>query len=104
MDRVAAFLSEKTPRRFVAITSFVGVLYLFRHLALLLVFFVTFERLLGWGARSVAARAGLSRKKSLLLLVLGIVVVLGLGAWLGIGKTIRTVASVQESFPDRLAE
>jgi len=104
MDRVAAFLSEKTPRRFVAIASFVGLLYLFRHLALLLVFFVTFERLLGWGARSIAARSGLSRKKSLLVLVLGIVVALGIGAWLGIGKTIRTVAAVQDSFPDRLAE
>ena len=104
MDRVAAFLSEKTPRRFVAIASFVGLLYLFRHLALLLVFFVTFERLLGWGARSIAARTGLSRKKSLLALVFVIVVALGTGAWLGIGKTIRTVAAVQDSFPDRLAE
>lgn len=104
MDRVAAFLSEKTPRRFVAIASFVGVLYLFRHLALLLVFFVTFERMLGFGARSIAARSGLSRKKSLLAMVLGIVVALSVGAWLGIGKTIRTVAAVQDSFPDRLAE
>ena len=104
MDRVAAFLSEKTPRRFVAIASFVGLLYLFRHLALLLVFFVTFERLLGWGARSIAARTRLTRKKSLLALVAGIVVALGVGAWLGIGKTIRTVAAVQDSFPDRLAE
>ena len=104
MDRVAAFLSEKTPRRFVAIASFVGLLYLFRHLALLLVFFVTFERLLGWGARSIAARTGLTRKKSLLALVGGIVVALGIGAWLGIGKTIRTVAAVHESFPERLTE
>ena len=104
MDRVAAFLSEKTPRRFAAIASFVGLLYLFRHLALLLVFFVTFERLLGWGARSIAARTGLTRKKSLLVLVAAIVVALGVGAWLGIGKTIRTVAAVHESFPDRLAE
>lgn len=104
MDRVAAFLSEKTPRRFVAIASFVGLLYLFRHLALLLVFFVTFERLLGWGARSIAARTGLSRKKSLLALVAGIVVALGTGAWLGIGKTIRTVAAVQDTFPERLTE
>ncbi len=104
MDRVAAFLSEKTPRRFAAIASFVGLLYLFRHLALLLVFFVTFERLLGWGARSIAARTGLTPKKSLLVLVAAIVVALGGAAWLGIGKTIRTVAAVHESFPDRLAE
>ena len=104
MDRVAAFLSEKTPRRFMAIAAFVAVLYLFRHLALLLVFFVAFERTLGWGARTIASRTGLGRKKSLLLLVAAIVSLFGLGAWLGIGKTIRTVAAVQENFPDRLAE
>jgi predicted PurR-regulated permease PerM len=104
MDRVAAFLSEKTPRRFVAIASFVGVLYLFRHLALLLVFFVTFERLLGWGSRTLHAKTGMGRKKALLALVAVIAMLLGAGAWLGIGKTIRTVSDVQESFPDRLAE
>lgn len=104
MDRVAAFLSEKTPRRVVAIASFVAVLYLFRHLALLLVFFVSFERLLGWGAKTLAARAGIGRKKGLLAIVAAIVCVLGIGAWLGIGKTIRTVAEIQDTFPDRLAE
>jgi predicted PurR-regulated permease PerM len=104
MDRVAAFLSEKTPRRFVALAAFVALLYLFRHLALLLVFFVTFERLLGWGARTIAARTGMGRKKAVLLLVVVIASVLGAGTWLGVGKTIRTVAAVQDSFPDRLAE
>ena len=104
MDRVAAFLSEKTPRRLIAIAAFVGLLYLFRHLALLLVFFVAFERALGFGSRLLAKHTGLGHKKSLLLLVLAIVVALGGGAWLGIGKTIRTVASMHESFPDRLAE
>ena len=104
MDRVAAFLSEKTLRRFMAIAAFVTVLYLFRHLALLLVFFVTFERALGWCARTLASRTGFGRKKSLLLIVAAIMSLLGLGIWLGIGTTIRRVAAVQDSFPERLAE
>jgi predicted PurR-regulated permease PerM len=104
MDRVAAFLSEKTPRRFIALAAFVGLLFLFRHLALLLVFFVTFERLLGWGARRIAARTGIGRKKAVLALVAVIAATVGVGTWLGVGKTIRTVAAVQDSFPDRLAE
>lgn len=104
MDRVASFLAEKSPRRFMAIAAFLGVLYLFRHLALLLVFFVTFERALGWGSRALSRQTGLGRKKSVLLLVLGALVLIGLGAWAGIGKTIRTVASVQDTFPDRLEE
>lgn len=104
MDRVAAFLSEKSPRRFVAIATFIGILYLFRHLAILLVFFVTFERMLGWGSSKLAKQAGIGRKKSVLLLVLGVVALVALGLWAGIGKTIRTVAAVQDTFPDRLAE
>jgi predicted PurR-regulated permease PerM len=104
MDRVAGFLAEKTPRRFMAIAAFVGLLYLFRHLAILLVFFVTFERLLGWGSEKLARQTGIGRKRSVLLVVLGFVGLVGLGLWAGIGKTIRTVASVQDTFPDRLAE
>jgi predicted PurR-regulated permease PerM len=104
MDRVAAFLAEKTPRRFVAVATFVGILYLFRHLAILLVFFVTFERMLGWGSEKLARQTGIGRKKAVLIVLLGVIAVLGLGLWAGIGKTIRTVASVQDTFPDRLAE
>ncbi len=104
MDRVAAFLSEKTPRRFIALAAFVFVLYLFRQLALLLVFFVTFQRALDWSTREVGKRTGLSRKRSVLAVVLALVVVSALGAWLGIGKTLRTVASMQSSFPERLEE
>ena len=61
MDRVAAFMSEKTPRRFVAIATFVALLYLFRSLAILLVFFVAFERTLGWCSQTLATRAGIGR-------------------------------------------
>jgi predicted PurR-regulated permease PerM len=104
MDRVAAFLGEKTPRRFIALATFLGVLYLFRHLALLLVFFVTFERALGWTSKTLAQRALISRKKAVLLVLLGIITTVALAAWAGIGKTIRSVAAVHDSFPERLAE
>lgn len=104
MDRVAAFLAEKTPRRFIALAAFAGVLYLFRDLALLLVFFVTFERALGWGSRALAERTGIGRKKALLLLVASVIAVFGIAAWLGIGKTIHTIAQAKDTFPDRLAE
>lgn len=104
MDRVAHFLAEKTPRRFLALASFTFVLYLFRHLALLLVFFVTFERALGWSSRTLAAKTGIPRKKSVLLVVLAIVLGLGGTAYLGIDKTIRALSHVEDNFPERLAE
>jgi predicted PurR-regulated permease PerM len=104
MDRVADFFAERTPRRFVALAAFLALLYVFRHLAILLVFFVTFERALGWSATALSARTGLRRKKSLLLVLAAIAAVLGVLAWLGIGKTIRLFASMQEDFPERLAQ
>lgn len=104
MDRVANFLSEKTPRRFLAITAFLGGLYLFRHLALLLLFFVGFERLFGWGTRVLSAKTGMKHKHALFTVVGTFLAVLGALAWFGIGKTIRTFTEMQETFPERLAD
>src|SRR4051812_7466759 len=104
MDRVADFFSQRTPRRLLALAAFGTVLYLFRHLAILLVLFVTFERALGWSARTLSARLGLSRKKCVFLVLALVVAVLGLLAWLGIGKTVRTFAAMQETYPERLAQ
>ena len=103
MDRVADFFSQRTPRRFVALCLFASILYLFRHLAILLLFFVTFERALGWSARTLAARTGITRKKCVLIVLAAIVAGLGILTWLGIGKTVRTFAAMQESFPERFA-
>ncbi|AKU99720.1 hypothetical protein AKJ09_06384 [Labilithrix luteola] len=104
MDRVANFLSEKTPRRFLAITAFLGGLYLFRHLALLLLFFVGFERLFGWGTRLLSARTGMKRKHAVFTVVGTFLAITFALAWFGIGKTIRTFTEMQETFPERLAD
>lgn len=104
MDRVADFLSEKTPRRLLTLCAFAGVLYLFRHLAILVVFFVSFERALGFCARHVAKRTGLGRKKAILVVLAVMLGGTALVGWLGVGKAIRTFGHMQESFPDRLAE
>ena len=104
MDRVADFFSQRTPRRLLALFAFGTVIYLFRHLAILLVFFVTFERALGWSARTLSGRTGLSRKKCVLIVLAVIAAVLGVLAWLGIGKTVRTFTAMQETFPERLAQ
>jgi predicted PurR-regulated permease PerM len=104
MDRVGAFLSEKTPRRFVALAVFGGLLYLFREIAILLVFFVIFERSLGWMADHLVTWTKLSRKKCVLLSVLAFVTVIGGVAALGVGRIIRAYIEVHASFPERLAE
>lgn len=103
MDRVADFFAEKTPRRVTALVAFGTLLYLFRHLAILLVFFVTFERGLGWSARTLAAYTKLPRKKCVLIVLAVVALLVGIVAFLGIGKTVRTFTAMQESFPEKLA-
>jgi predicted PurR-regulated permease PerM len=104
VDRVAAFFTQKSMRRLVALVLFLGVLYLFRHLAILFVFFVSFERLFRWTAGHLAARAGISRKKSVLAVLAALVLSFVALAWMGVGKTVRAFAALHTSFPDRLAE
>lgn len=104
MDRVGAFLAEKTPRRVVALGVFLGALYLFRHLAILLVFFVTFERGLGFLAAQISQRAGIPRKRALLLSVAGVLGVIALVVWAGVGRSIKAYTAMHETFPERIAE
>jgi predicted PurR-regulated permease PerM len=104
MDRVASFFSERTPRRLLALTAFITVLYIFRHLALLLVFFVTFERALGFASRKLSGVTGVARKRCVLLVLAAVLLLLGIGAALGVGKTLRTYAEMEASYPERIAE
>ena len=104
VDRVADFFAQRTPRRILTLSVFFGLLYTFRHLAILLLFFVTFERALGFCARELSKRTGLPRKKCLLI-TLGVILVVVTGlAWFGIGKTVRTFTAMQTTFPEKLAE
>lgn len=103
-DRVAEFFAQRTPRRILTLGLFFGLLYVFRHLAILLLFFVTFERALGFCARELAKRTGLTRKKCLLITLAVILVGVSGLAWFGIGKTIRTFTAMQTAFPDKLAK
>jgi predicted PurR-regulated permease PerM len=48
--------TDRNVRRIFVLALFLGLLFLFRHLAVLLVFFVLFERALGTGARWLNAR------------------------------------------------
>jgi predicted PurR-regulated permease PerM len=103
MDRVYNFFSEKTPRRFVALAIFVGLIILFRHLLILMVFFVSFEKLIGVPAEWVARKTRMGRKLSIAgaaLTLLGVVVA---ALALGIGKGYRAIMSIREVLPERIA-
>lgn len=102
-DRIAEFFAQRTARRGLVLLLFLGALYVFEHLAILFLFFVTFERGLTWCIGHLAARTGLTRKKSLGVTLAAILGLIALVTWLGVGKSVRTYAAMQETYPDKLA-
>lgn len=102
MDRVGSFFAEKTPRRALALCTFLGLLFVFRSLLVLVVFFVAFERGLGVSSGFLARRFKLPKKKVLLglLAVLGLVFG-GLAAW-GATHVRAWVIEARTTWPGRL--
>lgn len=102
-DRIASFFGEKTARRAVALLLFAALLVGFRHLALMLVFFVTFERALFFTAGFLSRRFKWRRLWSLCA-VLGVAaLVVGLGAWLSAGRVARAFIEARDGLPTRMA-
>lgn len=104
MDRVTTFLAERGPRRVLALGVFLGLLYLFRALAILLVFFVAFERALGAASSGLASRTRLARKTWALILTGLLAASLAGIAWLGVGRTIRAITELQGALPTWMVE
>lgn len=78
------FFNDRNIRRVVVLGLFLGILYEFRHLAVLLVFFVLFERGLGTGARITRDRLRIPLMLGVvlqILLVLGTIAVLVYVGW-----------------------
>ncbi len=103
MDHVGAFFKERTVKRAVAVGVFVALLVVFRALLPLLVFFVAFERGLGAASALLARRTGLSRKVSLLTVVLGSLAAVGVAVTLGVGRAARNVVVMRDTFPAKMA-
>ena len=102
MDRVAAFFAEKTPRRLLAVALFLTILYLFQHLAILLVFFVTFQRSMEFLVALLQKRAGMPRKRAVLATIALVVATIGVLAYLGIGRSVHAFTTMHERLPERI--
>lgn len=102
-DRLADFFREKTPKRALALLSFLVLLLLFRKLLVLLAFFVAFERLLFWSAGVLNRKFKLSRLVSLSIVVALTVGTLGLTAMVSAGRLVELVKETRETLPERIA-
>jgi predicted PurR-regulated permease PerM len=101
---LASLLRERTVRRAVTLAIFFGAIAAFRQLAVLLVFFVAFERALGSASRAIAARTRVKPKWAMLgIVALSLGAVAGLVV-VGIGRGIRAVEHARVMLPERIAE
>src|SRR4051812_35069789 len=103
MDRLGTFLSEKTPRRIIAMSLFAGLLVLFRHLLILLVFFVVFERLLSIMGTALHHRTKLHPKAAHGIVALLVLALIGGLLAMGVGRAIRAGANARDTLPARIA-
>jgi predicted PurR-regulated permease PerM len=102
-DRIADFFAEKTARRALSLLAFLGVIVTFRHLAVLLVFFVSFERGLFFTAGFLSRRFKWKRLWSLALVLAVGALTLTLVGWVSAGRLAKLVVETRETLPERMA-
>lgn len=90
-----AYLTDRNVRRVFTLGLFLGALWFFRHLMMLLVFFVVFERSIGLCASLLSRATGLRFKWSVLIvLLLALGAVTG-GVWAGIATVRAKIPEIQ---------
>ena len=106
-DRLRSLFREKTIARFVAIVVFLGLLAAFRHLWATLLFFVAFERSIGWIEGHIHARTKWPKKQIVLGIVamdlLTLVVIVGFGVMTGFTRW-KYLQGASADFIDDLKE
>ena len=92
-----AHLTDRNVRRTVVLLLFVGLLAVFRHLLLLLVFFVVFERLIGLGADHLHGLTKVKFKYCVLIVVTLLATVLGALIYGGVELLVTKLPLIRHS-------
>ncbi len=103
-DRIAEFFEEKTARRLLLLGLFLAFLFVFRRLALTLVFFVCFERLLFVTTGALRGRfKALGPGAAFAVVAAAAVLLVVLGVLLSAGRVARVIAETRDTLPARIA-
>lgn len=93
-----AHFTDRNVQRVLLLAVFLASLWFFRHLALLFVFFVVFERVIGTLAEQLSTRAGVKFKYAVLLVILLFVGVAAGGVWFGVATVLKKLPEIREGF------
>jgi predicted PurR-regulated permease PerM len=97
------FLTDRNVRRLAGLGVFLGLLYVFRHLAVLLVFFTLFERGLGFGARFAKKRFGVPVMASVVLQIIASLAALAGLVYVGWTRVVPAVPIVRTEIAGQFA-
>jgi len=103
MDLIGGLIPKRTIHRLFAIALFAGLLYFFRHLLILLVFFVLFERLIGVPARFIADRSRIPYKGAVLGMTALLLGSLGGALTFGVVKAVGSYKVLRVIVPEKIA-
>ncbi len=92
-----AHLTDRNIRRALVLALFLGLMVLFRHLLLLLVFFVVFERLIGLAADYLHSASKLKFKWCVLIVVTTLLGLVGTALYAGVSVLVSNVPMMRRS-------
>lgn len=93
-----AYLTDRNLRRLLVLVLFVGILWFFRHLLPLLVFFVVFERSIGSLAGYLSAWTRWKFKWCVIVVVAVMAGVVAGGVWFGVSVLVGHLSEIREGF------
>lgn len=102
VDAMTRLLGDVRVKRITSLAAFVGILFVFRHLVPLFIFFLIFSRSFHFLAERVGRVAKVPHKAILGLLVLLFVTTIGVGAGLGVYRAIPAVAKARQAVPEKI--
>jgi predicted PurR-regulated permease PerM len=102
MDIIGGLVPKRTVHRLFAVLAFAGLLYLFRHLLVLLVFFVAFERLIGIPAQYIAAHTRVPFKAAVVGMTLALIGAFGGAVTFGVVKIIQSYKTLRVLVPAKI--
>jgi predicted PurR-regulated permease PerM len=101
-SRTLPLPSDPRWRRLLVVALFLALLYLFRALAAVFICFVVIERSLSWAADRIGGRIRLQRKWTLALMLTLIATAIGLGAFVGVKRSLPIVRHLRVHGADYL--
>lgn len=102
MDIIGGLVPKRTVYRLFTLVVFAALLIFFRKLLVLLVFFVAFERMLGWPSEQLAKRTKLPRKIAVIAVAVAMIGAFSVAVTFGVIEAVKSYKLLQTLIPEKI--